>query len=159
MRSKSETGRVAPPPPLAPVGRVGSLAAPAGRVGQLAAIGGVSRHGQGPLNSASSGRKRYSNEELDGKRNFSFTFHVFLFICMIWFGASRRDTSTYWAGLWIRIHFMRIRIQLFFSMRTGSSCFFNVDPDLDPDPVRFLTHFLMKSFLELKKQTKKIAQK
>jgi hypothetical protein len=56
MRSKSETGRL----PLAPVGRDAAVH-----------VGGVSRYGQGPLTSAVAGKKRYSDEDLDGNsRNY-----------------------------------------------------------------------------------------
>jgi hypothetical protein len=57
MRSKSEIG-----------GRAAAPSAAASSCRPAGGGGGVGRHGQGPLGGAAAGsRKRYSNEDLDGK--------------------------------------------------------------------------------------------
>ena len=47
-------------------------------------------------------------------------------------------------GLWIRIHFLRIRIQLFFSMRIRISSFKNEDPDSESSQTKFVTNYFTK---------------
>ena len=59
------------------------------------------------------------------------------------------------AGLWIRIHFLRIRIQMFFSMQIWIQRLFSCGSGSSLK--KFVTNNLMKSFLELNK-SKMIAQ-
>ena len=47
-------------------------------------------------------------------------------------------------GLWIRINFLRIRIQVFFLMRIGIKLLYNADPD--PAEIFLKTNYTIRFF-------------